>query len=232
MEIQSRDELIMQYYPMVRRVSFRMVRRLPRHVDVEDLVNIGMLGLIDAVDRFEPGRAQSFSAYARIRVQGAIVDEMRKNDWVPRSVRDRAGRLERARQELKLQLNHEPTADQLAERLGITTQRLEELYRTADIRVLVSMEDGGEDEGTIGEILTNEEDVDASMTNRLFEEKIRDVIDTLPERERSIVEMYYYRDLTFKEIARVLGVTESRISQLHSRLKRRLKEAMEDLVAA
>jgi RNA polymerase sigma factor FliA len=232
MEIQSRDKLIMQYYPMVRRVSFRMVRRLPRHVDVEDLVNIGMLGLIDAVDRFEPGRAQSFSAYARIRVQGAIVDEMRKNDWVPRSVRDRAGRLDRARQELKLQLNHEPTAEQLAERLGITTQRLEELYRTADIRVLVSMEDGGEDEGTIGEILTNEEDVDASMTNRLFEEKIRVVIDTLPERERSIVEMYYYRELTFKEIANVLGVTESRISQLHSRLKRRLKEAMEDLVAA
>ena len=114
MEIQSRDKLIMQYYPMVRRVSFRMVRRLPRHVDVEDLVNIGMLGLIDAVDRFEPGRAQSFSAYARIRVQGAIVDEMRKNDWVPRSVRDRAGRLDRARQELKLQLNHEPTAEQLA----------------------------------------------------------------------------------------------------------------------
>lgn len=232
MEIQSRDQLIMQYYPMVRRISFRMVRRLPRHVDVEDLVNIGMLGLIDAVDRFEPGRAQSFSAYARIRVQGAIVDEMRKNDWVPRSVRDRAGRLERARQELKLQLNQEPTAEQLAERLGITTERLEELYRTADIRVLVSMEDGGEDEGTIGEILTSEEDVDASMTDRLFDEKIRDVIDTLPERERAIVEMYYYRELTFKEIATVLGVTESRISQLHSRLKRRLKEAMEALVAA
>ncbi len=232
MENQNRDELIMQYYPMVRRISFRMVRRLPRHVDVEDLVNIGMLGLIDAVDRFEPGRAPSFSAYARIRVQGAIVDEMRKNDWVPRSVRDRAGRLERARQELKQQLGREPSAEQLAGRLGVTSQRLQELYRTADVRVLVSMEDGGEDEGTVGEVLANEEDVDASMTSRLFDEKIRDVINTLPERERSIVEMYYYRDLTFKEIAAVLGVTESRVSQLHSRMKRRLKEPMAELLAA
>jgi RNA polymerase sigma factor for flagellar operon FliA len=228
----DRDDLIMQYYPMVRRISYRMARRLPRHVDVEDLVNIGMLGLIDAVDRFEPGRAPSFAAYARIRVQGAIVDEMRKNDWVPRSVRDRASRLECARMELKQSLGREPSPEEIAERIGVTLERLQELYRTADVRVLVSMEDGGEDEGTVGETVTGEDDLDTDLTNQLFDEKIRAVIDTLPERERSIVEMYYYHDLTFKEIASVLGVTESRVSQLHSRMKRRLKEPMTELIAA
>ena len=127
----NRDDLIMQYYPMVRRISYRMARRLPRYVDVEDLVNIGMLGLIDAVDRFEPGRAPSFAAYARIRVQGAIVDEMRKNDWVPRSVRDRAERLERTRQELKRQLKRDPKPVEIAAHMGVSMERLQELYRTA-----------------------------------------------------------------------------------------------------
>ena len=226
----KRDTLIMQYYPMVRRISYRMARRLPRYVDVEDLVNIGMLGLIDAVDRFEPDRAPSFSAYARIRVQGAIVDKMRQNDWVPRSVRDRAGRLECARQDLKQSLGREPMPVEIANRIGVSMERLQELYRTADVRVLVSMEDGGEDEGTVGEMLSEEEDVQVELTRRLFGEKIREVIDTLPERERTIVEMYYYRDLTFREIAQVLGVTESRVSQLHSRMKRRLREPMNELI--
>ena len=228
----NRDELIMQYYPMVRRISYRMARRLPRYVDVEDLVNIGMLGLIDAVDRFEPGRAPSFAAYARIRVQGAIVDEMRKNDWVPRSVRDRAELLERTRQELKRQLKREPTPAEIASHMGVSMERLQELYRTADVRVLVSMEDGGEDEGTIGDTISDDENANESIARQLFGEKIRDVVDTLPARERTIVEMYYYRDLTFKEIAQVLGVTESRVSQLHSRMKRRLRDPMSELVAA
>ena len=228
----DRDTLIMQHYPMVRRISYRMARRLPRYVDVEDLVNIGMLGLIDAVDRFEPGRAPSFSAYARIRVQGAIVDEMRKNDWVPRSVRDRAERLEETRHILKQQLGRAAKPEEVADYLGVSVERLHELHRTADVRVLVSMEDGGDDEGTVGDTIATEADTDEDLTRRLFGEKIREVVDTLPERERAIVEMYYYRDLTFKEIAGVLGVTESRVSQLHSRMKRRLKDPMRGIMAA
>lgn len=227
----DRDNLILEHYPMVRRIAYRMARRLPRYVDVEDLVNIGMIGLIDAVDRFEPGRAASFSAYARIRVQGAIVDEMRKNDWVPRSVRDRAERIEIARRELTKSLGQSPNLDQLAGYMHITVRRLEELLRTADVRVLVSMEDGNDDDNTIGDTLTDtEQDVSEEITRELFGEKIREVLHTLPERERLIVEMYYYRDFTFKEIARVLGVTESRVSQLHSRMKRRVREQVVDLM--
>ena len=105
----SRNELILKYYPMVRRVAYRMAKRYPRCVDADDLVHIGTLGLIDAVDRFETNRFETFDAYARLRVQGAIVDEMRKNDWVPRSVRDRAARIDRARKELTVQLDRKPT---------------------------------------------------------------------------------------------------------------------------
>jgi RNA polymerase sigma factor for flagellar operon FliA len=229
--LDPRDDLIMQHYPMVRRIAYRMARRLPRYVDVEDLVNIGMIGLIDAVDRFEPGRAASFSAYARIRVQGAIVDEMRKNDWVPRSVRDRAARIDTARRELLKSLGHDPSLDEIAQYMEIGVKRLEELLRTADVRVLVSMEDGNDDDNTIGDSLSDsEQDLDDDVTRRLFGEKIREVLNTLPERERLIVEMYYYRDFTFKEISRVLGVTESRVSQLHSRMKRRVREQVVDLL--
>ncbi len=227
----KRDSLIMQHYPMVRRIAYRMARRLPRYVDVEDLVNIGMIGLIDAVDRFEPTRATSFSAYARIRVQGAIVDEMRKNDWVPRSVRDRAERLNNAHLELKKSLGREPRQGEIASYLNVTTARLQELIRTADVRVLVSMEDGNEDDGTIGDTLSAEDEcLNTEITRRLFDEKVRELIDELPEREQMIVEMYYYRELTFKEIARVLGVTESRVSQLHSRMKKRVREMVKDLI--
>jgi len=224
----SRNDLILEYYPMVRRVAFRMARRLPRCVDAEDLVHIGVLGLIDAVDRFEPGRARSFAAYARIRVQGAMVDEMRKNDWVPRSVRNRAARLDHTRRVLTDELGREPTNEELAGRLDVDLDRLEVLNKTADVRVLVSTEEGGDDDGTVGETLTAaDSELEDIVARRHVGEKIRAVVGDLPERERLIVDLYYYRDLNFKEIAEVLGVTESRVSQLHSRMKRRMKDQLE-----
>jgi RNA polymerase sigma factor for flagellar operon FliA len=223
----SRNELILEYYPMVRRVAYRMAKRFPRCVDADDLVHIGLLGLIDAVDRFETERTQSFSAYARIRVQGAIVDEMRKNDWVPRSVRDRAARLDRARAELKEQLGRAPTSEELATFLGVDEERLMELQRTADVRVLVSTEEGDDDEGTVGETLKSEaEDIDQIILQRDTNANVRRALLELPPREQTIIEMHYHREQTFKEIAVVLGVTESRVSQLHTRMKQRLAEKL------
>jgi len=229
--VDQRNQLIMEYYPMVRKVAYRMARRYPRCVDADDLVQIGMTGLIDAVERFEHDRAQSFAAYARIRVQGAIVDEMRKNDWVPRSVRDRAGRLDRARAELNDQLGRAPTNDELARFIGVTEERLGELMRTADVRVLVSTEEGDEDQGTVGDTLKFEgASLDDIICNRSEDDGVRVVLGELPDRERLIVELYYYQDYTFKEIAEVLGVTESRVSQLHTRMKRRIKEKLDEVL--
>jgi RNA polymerase sigma factor for flagellar operon FliA len=224
----ERDELILRYYPMVRQVAYRMARRLPQCVDAEDLVNIGMIGLIDAVDRYEASRAPSFAAYARIRVQGAIVDEMRKNDWVPRSVRDRAQMLDRAKRTLADRHGRDPSASEMAEYLGVDKKRMLELTRHSNIRVLVSTEEGSDTDARVGDRLA---DPGASPADQVAKDHlggiVRGVIKELPERERLIAEMYYFRDRTFKDIAQTLGVTESRVSQLHSRMKKRIRERME-----
>ncbi len=229
---EEREKLILDHYPMVRRVAYRLVSRYPSCVEADDLVTIGMLGLIDAVDRFEHDRSISFSAYARIRVQGAIVDELRKVDWVPRSVRNRADRISKSRDLLQERLGRPPTAAELAEHLGVEVGRLQEMIRDSTVRTLVSMDEGSDDEDPVRDRLAVEDDdpLQHAMKSHL-REVVRAAIGELPERERSLVEMYYYRDLTFKEIGKVLGVTESRISQLHSRLKKRLIARLQQVEA-
>ncbi len=229
---EEREKLILDHYPMVRRVAYRLVSRYPSCVEADDLVTIGMLGLIDAVDRFEHDRSISFSAYARIRVQGAIVDELRKVDWVPRSVRNRADRIAKSRDLLQERLGRPPTSAELAEHLGVEVGRLQEMIRDSTVRTLVSMDEGGDDEDPVRDRLAVEDDdpLQHAMKSHM-REVVRAAIGELPERERSLVEMYYYRDLTFKEIGKVLGVTESRISQLHSRLKKRLIARLQQVEA-
>lgn len=220
---EEREKLILDHYPMVRRVAYRLVSRYPSCVEADDLVTIGMLGLIDAVDRFEHDRSISFSAYARIRVQGAIVDELRKVDWVPRSVRNRADRISKSRELLQERLQRPPTPEELAEHLGVEVTRLQEMIRDSTVRTLVSMDEGSDDEDPVRDHLAAEEADPLEFAMKSHQrEVVRDAINELPERERNLVEMYYYRDLTFKEIGKILGVTESRVSQLHSRLKKRL----------
>jgi len=227
----DRDQLILEFYPMVRQVAYRMARRFPQCVDTDDLVNIGMIGLINAVDRYQADRAPSFAAYARIRVQGAIVDEMRKNDWVPRSVRDRAALIERSRRSLSDKLGRDPTHAEIAKDLEVDEQRLLELIQNSNIRTLVSTEEGGEDSLSVGDRLIDGSEGPEALTDRRHVGLlVRDCLETLPEREQLIAEMYYFNDRTFKEIAAALGVTESRVSQLHTRMKKRIKETMaEDL---
>jgi RNA polymerase sigma factor for flagellar operon FliA len=224
----SRNELILKYYPMVRRVAYRMAKRYPRCVDADDLVHIGTLGLIDAVDRFETNRFETFDAYARLRVQGAIVDEMRKNDWVPRSVRDRANRINRSRKELTTQLDRKPSLAELADFMGVDEARMVQLIETADVRTLVSTEEGSDEGSTIGDTIASEgESLEATVTREDTNSAVRGVLtDSLSERDQVIIRMYYYEDSTFREIAQYLGVTESRVSQLHSRIKRRLAEPL------
>ena len=146
MSKREREELILQHYPMVRRVAYRMVSRYPSCIEADDLVTIGTLGLIDAVDKFEESRSVSFSAYARIRVQGAILDELRKTDWVPRSVRNRFSRIQETKQNLREKLGRDPKEEEVAQALGVGVERLREMIQGATVRTLVSMEEGSEDE--------------------------------------------------------------------------------------
>ncbi|MEE2750089.1 MAG: RNA polymerase sigma factor FliA [Myxococcota bacterium] len=228
---QDRDRLILKYYPMVRRVAYRMVTRYPSCIEADDLVAIGTLGLIDAVDRFEESRTLSFAAYARIRVQGAILDELRKSDWVPRSVRNRNTRILEAKQSLTEQLGREPLHEELAKHLEISEERLSSLIQGATVRTLVSMEEGKVDDETIGKSLQSEEPTPLEAATRThLRTVVRGHVSTLPERERQIVEMYYFQELTFREIGEILGITESRVSQLHSRMKRRLSSTLNEVL--
>lgn len=223
----ERDKLILEFYPMVRQVAYRMARRFPQCVDPDDLVNIGMIGLINAVDRYQKDRAPSFSAYARIRVQGAIVDEMRKNDWVPRSVRYRATMIQRSRRSLKDKLGRVPTHAEVAKDLNVDEARLNDLIQNSNIRTLVSTEEGADDSLSVGDRLVDGNEGPEALTDRRHVGLlVRDCLETLPGREQLIAEMYYFNDRTFKEIAAALGVTESRVSQLHTRMKKRIKETM------
>lgn len=225
--IAERNARIMDFEPMVRRVAYRMARRFPKSVDAEDLYHIGLIGLIEAVEKFDDARAPSFAGYARMRVQGAILDEMRKLDWVPRSVRDRADKIVRAKRELTEGLGRAPTHAELAEFLGVDEERLNQLLQTADVRTLVSTEEGSEEEGTVGDTLADPDtDVHDDLHRLLVSQKVRAALRTLPERDQLIVDLYYYQDLTFREIAEVLDVTESRVSQLHTRLKKRIRESL------
>jgi RNA polymerase sigma factor for flagellar operon FliA len=219
---------VLEYYPLVRRIAFGMARRFPACVDGEDLVNIGMIGLIDAVDRYEPDRGASFTGYLRIRVQGAIVDEMRKNDWVPRSVRDRGDRLGQARASLLAKLDREPTDEELAQHLGVPLSRLAELRDRSAILQVVSLDDGADGEPGVADVVPCSAQTPHDLAEAEgFRAQVRALVHELPERERMIVDLYYTRELGFKEIGQVLGVTESRISQLHTRVMSKLRARIE-----
>jgi RNA polymerase sigma factor for flagellar operon FliA len=152
---------------------------------------------------------------------------------VPRSVRDRSNAIKRARQSLADELGRDPTRPEVAERLGVSEERLDELLKTADIRVLVSTEEGGDDDSTVGSTLVDTtQNVDQIVSRRHESEQIRGVLRALPEREQVIVELYYYQDRNFKEIASILGVTESRVSQLHTRMKKRFRQILTESLEA
>ena len=227
-----REELILAHYPMVRKVAYRMVSRFPSCVEAEDLITIGTLGLIDAVDRFEETRSISFSAYARIRVQGAILDELRKEDWIPRSVRNRHQTILRTKDRLRDTLGRDPEHHELATALEVTPERLSEMIRDSTLRSVVSLDDStGAGDEPIHSILPSPDDTPwEAATQADAAARVKEALSTLPDREKQIVDLYYYQDLSFKEIGALLGVTESRVSQLHSRLRNRMGSRLQDLM--
>ena len=225
-----RDRLILTYAPLVKYVAGRLGSGLPAHVDDDDLVSYGLLGLIGAIERYDPDRDVKFETYAIARIKGAIIDELRSLDWVPRSVRSRAREIERAIGELEAKLGRGPTDEEISAKIGITTGELEdsltEISRTsiAALDELWTISGAGDQ---IALIDTIEDTAGPSPTAALDETELReaiaDAIARLPEREKLVVTLYYYEELTLREIGEVLGVTESRVSQLHTKAILRLK---------
>ena len=226
-----RDRLILTYAPLVKYVAGRVGSGLPAHVDDGDLVQYGLLGLISAIERYDPDRDVKFETYAIARIKGAIIDELRAMDWVPRSVRARARDIERAIAELERKLHRAPTDEEIAKKVGITPDELEdsltEISRSsiAALDELWTVQGGGGDQIALIDTI---EDVDApdpqlSLSQTEMREAIGEAIARLPEREKLVVTLYYYEELTLREIGEVLGVTESRVSQLHTKAILRLK---------
>jgi len=225
-----RDRLILTYAPLVKYVAGRLGSGLPAHVEEGDLVSYGLLGLIGAIERYDPDRDVKFETYAIARIKGSIIDELRALDWVPRSVRARARDIERAVAELESKLGRAPNDDEIATKLGLTEDELEdsltEISRSsiAALDELWTVSAGGDQIALIDTIEdTAGPEPQSALAQTELREAMADAIARLPEREKLVVTLYYYEELTLREIGEVLGVTESRVSQLHTKAILRLK---------
>jgi RNA polymerase sigma factor FliA len=234
----ARDQLILNFSPLVKYVAGRLASSLPQTVDTADLISYGIFGLIDAIEKFDPARAIKFETYAISRIKGAIIDELRAMDWVPRSVRSRAREIEAAYVALENSLRRVPSDREVAEHMGISIKEFQDVLAKLSYTSVVSFEElwvGGErDEGqnAIGSIKDDTaEDPVAIFETGEIKDILAGAIDKLPERERTVIALYYYEGLTLKEIGQVLGVTESRVSQLHTKAVLRLRAKLHSVHA-
>jgi RNA polymerase sigma factor for flagellar operon FliA len=227
---EARDELILNFSPLVKYVAGRLASSLPQTVDTADLISYGIFGLIDAIEKYDLSRAIKFETYAIARIKGAIIDELRAMDWVPRSVRSRAREIETAYIQLENEFKRVPTDKEVAERIGVTLKEFQDILTKLSYTSVVSFEElwvGGEREdgqSAIGTIRDETaEDPVAVFESAEIKEILAQAIERLPEREKTVIALYYYEGLTLKEIGQVLGVTESRVSQLHTKAVLRLR---------
>lgn len=223
----DRNDLVVRYLPMVRRVATRMAARFPSSVEVDDLISVGTIGLMDAADRFDADRHQAFTSYALIRIKGAIVDMLRKQDWVPRSVRSRNRELQDASNTIRQQ-DGQVNPDRLAQRMGVAKSRLAQIQRDNVILTQVSMwERRNASDQPIADTLSSDGEIASERLERQDQQAhLLRCIEHLGERDQAIIKMYYFEEQSFKAIGEYLGVTESRVSQLHSRIKARLRSAL------
>lgn len=234
---QARERLVVAYSPLVKYVAGRMASGLPSHVDEADLISYGLVGLINAIERFELEREIKFETYAITRIKGSIIDELRSLDWVPRSVRARAREIERANQKLEHKLQRAPTDEEMSAALECTVEEFQESLLQISNSSIAALDemwtvgDSSGDQVSLLDTLQDDRAADpaAAIDQTDLRDRVADSISRLPEREKLVIALYYYENLTLREIGEVLGVTESRVSQLHTkavlRLRGRLTEA-------
>jgi len=233
---EERERLLMEQLPQVRYIARRIHERLPRHVPFEDLVHAGVLGLIDALHKFDGSKHVQFGSYAKFRIRGAILDSLREMDWSPRDLRRKARQLEEAHNRLRLQLGRNPSEQELAGELGLDLHGLQLLLGEIDGLEVGSLKvqsphDGKEED--LCEYLPNhpEETPLLLCLRSEMKELLARAIEELPEKERQVLALYYFEELTMKEVGAVLGVGESRVSQIHSMAVVRLRARLAELTA-
>ncbi len=232
----ARERLVLAYSPLVKYVAGRTAAGLPPHVEEADLISYGLVGLISAIERFEPAREIKFETYAIMRIKGAIIDELRAMDWVPRSVRSRAREVERANAKLEHTLQRAPTDKEMAAELKITVDELNESLLAISHSSMVALDelwsvsDSSGDQVSLMDTIEDHAAPDPAKALDVgdLKDRIAESIAKLPEREKLVIALYYYENLTLREIGEVLGVTESRVSQLHTKAVLRLRSRMQE----
>jgi RNA polymerase sigma factor FliA len=223
-DAEAREKLILHYAPLVKYVASRVATGLPSSVDQSDLVSYGMFGLIDALEKFEPGRGNKFETYAIPRIKGAIIDELRAMDWVPRSIRFKARELEKAQADLEAMLKRQPTEGELAERLGVSRRELHDMLAQISFVSVLALDevvsagtDRGEQVSLIDTLADKGIDPSWGVESQETRGLLAAAINSLSEREKIVVTLYYFEGLTLAEIGEILGVTESRVCQIHTK---------------
>ena len=237
-DLEHRNELIIEYLPLVKFIASRIAARLPSHVEIDDLINSGIIGLIDALRKFDATLKIKFKTYAEFRIKGAILDELRGLDWVPRSTRQKATRLEKAYAEVEQRLGRSASDAEMMEFLEVEAPEFNALVREARGVALISLDELRSDgdnsfERNLLEYLTDPDHLSPAESLNLDQiyHIIAHAIDQLPEKERLVISLYYHDELTMKEIGKIMSITESRISQIHTkailRLRGRLLKVLE-----
>jgi RNA polymerase sigma factor for flagellar operon FliA len=236
--ILDRNKVVEQYAHLIKKVAYKMIARLPANVEMDDLMSAGVIGLIDAAEKYDPEKSCNFKSYAEIRIRGAMVDELRSLDWVPRSVRQKGASIDVVARELQGKLGRPATELEIATEMGLTLEEFQDLTDKARAVSVVSFEDlgvgGSEDKRDFLDSVGDPEASDPAQSTEQNDE--RDVmmraIQALPERQRVVLTLYYFEDMNLKEIGSLLGVTESRISQIHSAAVAQLRPILEELMDA
>lgn len=236
----QKQRLIEEYAPMIRIIAQKIAVRLPPNIELDDLISSGVLGLIDAIEKYDPRRDNKFKTYAEFRIRGAILDELRSQDWVPRSVREKAKLLEKTYSKLEADFGREASEEEICKELSISIEEYHELLNEVRAVSILSYEDLNSfskgDKKSLVEV--SEEDANANPFAEVdvasLKKMVTDSIKELPEKQKLVLSLYYYEDLNLKEIGKILDVTESRVSQLHTqailRLRSKLKGNFDDFL--
>ena len=235
-EKEERDRILLEQLPQVRYLARRIHERLPRHVPLEDMVHAGVIGLIDALNKFDPGKHVRFGSYAKFRIRGAILDSLREMDWGPRELRRKARRVEEAERKLSLELGRAPNEVEVAKELNLELREFQQLLTELDGLEVGSLHLesrwDGKDENLCDYLPSAPEDTPffGCMRSEMNELLARAVAD-LPEKEQQVLSLYYFEELTMKDVGAVMGIGESRVSQIHSLAVVRLRSRLEELMS-
>jgi len=231
-----KEKLIIEYADLIKYVAGRLSIYFGSNVEYDDLVGYGVFGLIDAIDKFDITKKVKFETYASLRIRGDIIDSIRDQDWAPRSLRKKGKELEKAYFEVENELGHSASDQEIAEYMGISQEELNKLLQEVNMSQMISLEDYLEQNHETGLDVLSSDQESGQPEQRMevveLKETLADAIEKLPEKERTVVTLYYYEELTLKEISLIMKVSESRISQLHTKAIMRMRGRLERLKSA